>query len=191
MTDLNLTPTEDLILDGLVARFRLGDTLWTFDSRNTAALRRLEEKNLVSTMHGVTENTVRASLTEHALAEHGPSWFQLGTTMNYLPERGPSDNPDHWTQAAPEQLSELPQHCPSADPQAVNAAHLLMIRMIARHLPVYNPAAGPNGAVLLYRDVTTVTVLAAGEGFRLHHLGLRPETVKHLDHALTFAAKHS
>lgn len=61
---MKLTPTEELILDVLAARYRLGETLWTFSSRHSKALDSLEAKKLISGMHGITENTLRASLTE-------------------------------------------------------------------------------------------------------------------------------
>lgn len=59
-----LTPTEDLLIELLVARHRLGENLWTFDSRHKKALENLESKGYVGVMHGVTENTVRAYLTD-------------------------------------------------------------------------------------------------------------------------------
>jgi DNA-binding MarR family transcriptional regulator len=59
----NLTPTEELILDTLAARLRTGEHLWTFTSTLAARMRRLEAAGLVTSMGGVTENTIRASLT--------------------------------------------------------------------------------------------------------------------------------
>lgn len=61
---MNLTPTEDLLMDVLAARYRLGENLWTFDSRTRKAAESLEAKGLVNTMHGIVEKTYRASLTE-------------------------------------------------------------------------------------------------------------------------------
>jgi len=57
------TPTEDLVLEVLIARSRLGESLWTFSSSATKPLRSLEAKGLVQVMHGVVERSVRASLT--------------------------------------------------------------------------------------------------------------------------------
>lgn len=65
-----LTPTEDLALNVLVARYRLGEKLWTFESRHKKALEKLQARGLVNLMHGITENTCRASLTEEAKKEH-------------------------------------------------------------------------------------------------------------------------
>lgn len=59
-----LTPTEDLLIELLVARHRLGENLWTFDSRHKKALESLETKGYVSVMHGVVENSIRAHLTD-------------------------------------------------------------------------------------------------------------------------------
>jgi DNA-binding MarR family transcriptional regulator len=63
------TPTEELALEALMARHRLGHTLWTFDSSVSKALLRLADKGYVTVMHGVTENTVRARLTSLGEAE--------------------------------------------------------------------------------------------------------------------------
>lgn len=65
-----LTPTEDLLLEVLAARYRLGETMWTFDKRHKTALEKLQARGLVSVMHGIVENTCRASLTEEGKAEH-------------------------------------------------------------------------------------------------------------------------
>lgn len=69
MTKKQFTPTEELILEVLVARARLGEGVWTFEGRNAVALNSLEDKGYVVTMHGVTENTIRAWLTKKATAE--------------------------------------------------------------------------------------------------------------------------
>lgn len=58
------TLTEELVLEVMTARSRLGEHLWTFPSRATKPLRSLEDKGLVQVMHGVVENSVRASFTE-------------------------------------------------------------------------------------------------------------------------------
>lgn len=67
MTDL--TPTQDLLMNLLVARHRLGERLWTFDARHKTALEQLADRGLATVMHGAVENTVRASLTEAGRAE--------------------------------------------------------------------------------------------------------------------------
>jgi hypothetical protein len=68
-----LTPSEELALDLLAARFRLGETVWTFRARQAPVLRRLEARGLIFTMHGITDGTLRASLTDagkaHELSE--------------------------------------------------------------------------------------------------------------------------
>lgn len=71
--DLRLTAREDLVLEVLAARHRLGEALWAFESRHTATLNRLADKGLVTVVHGTVRSTVCASLTaegeEYAL--HG------------------------------------------------------------------------------------------------------------------------
>lgn len=64
--DVRLTPTEELVMEVLAARYRLGEHLWPFSSdRHTSrAINNLETKGLVHKMSGQTERTVRASLTD-------------------------------------------------------------------------------------------------------------------------------
>lgn len=64
-----LTPSQELVLELLVVRRRTGETLWTFGSRHTKTLAELEAAGLCSVIHGVVENTVRASLTDRAVDE--------------------------------------------------------------------------------------------------------------------------
>jgi hypothetical protein len=65
---LALTPTEELICDVLVARLRLGETMWTFDSRLTAQGVHLAELGIIGTTHGIVEKTFRAWLTDKGKA---------------------------------------------------------------------------------------------------------------------------
>lgn len=62
-----MTPTEDLVLEVLAARYRLGHQLWTFKSRHSRVINSLVEQGLVFSMHGVVEKTVRAGLTEKGM----------------------------------------------------------------------------------------------------------------------------
>jgi hypothetical protein len=59
-----LPPTQYLILEVLAARYRCGETLWTFESRFRWHLLALESGGLIHLMHGVEARTVRAGLTE-------------------------------------------------------------------------------------------------------------------------------
>lgn len=61
---IQLTPTQDLVMEVLAARYRLGETMWPFDSKLRPQLRKLESHGLVTRMHGIVENTERASLTQ-------------------------------------------------------------------------------------------------------------------------------
>lgn len=65
--ELNLTPTEDLVMEVLAARYRLGENIWTFDTRHARTLGKLADRGLVSTMHGIVEKTVRASITQKGI----------------------------------------------------------------------------------------------------------------------------
>ena len=59
-----LTPTQELIMDTLAARYRAGETLWTFSSRVAKQVEELAQFGLVVAMSGITEGTVRALLTD-------------------------------------------------------------------------------------------------------------------------------
>jgi hypothetical protein len=64
MSDNTLTPTQELIGDVLAARFRTGETMWTFDSRLTKSALYMQELGLIGTTHGIVEKTFRAWLTD-------------------------------------------------------------------------------------------------------------------------------
>ena len=63
----DLTPTQNLLLEVLAARYRLGENIWTFDSCHARNLNLLAEKGYVRTMHGIVEKSVRASLTTEGI----------------------------------------------------------------------------------------------------------------------------
>lgn len=63
-----MTPTEELLLELLIARTRLGHHWWTIASNTTSrkAAYSLADKGLVVVMHGAVEKTFRAHLTDDA-----------------------------------------------------------------------------------------------------------------------------
>lgn len=63
------SPTQDLALEVLAARVRLGEEIWTFEARHKRTLEQLANKGLVNVLHGIVQGTVRASLTEAGRAE--------------------------------------------------------------------------------------------------------------------------
>ena len=65
---VDLTPTQDLFMEVLAARFRLGETLWTFDSRHGTTAKALAEQGLIQRMGGVVAGTIRASMTSKGRA---------------------------------------------------------------------------------------------------------------------------
>jgi hypothetical protein len=69
MTEIILTPSEDLMIEALIARARLGETLWTFDSRHKATAEKLEAKGLVHWKHGVVDKTIMVFLTSKSKKE--------------------------------------------------------------------------------------------------------------------------
>lgn len=64
--DYNLTPTQELMMEVLLARHRLGEHWWTFTSSaaNRVAASWLKRKGLVSIAGGQTARTFRVSLSE-------------------------------------------------------------------------------------------------------------------------------
>jgi hypothetical protein len=66
----DLTPTEELMMEVLIARHRLGEPWWTFSG--TPGIRRaansLQDKGLVGLMSPQVERTFRADLTAEGLA---------------------------------------------------------------------------------------------------------------------------
>ena len=58
-----LTPSEDLVLEVLAARYRLGEVVWTFELRHRSAINRLINRSLVETHDSLIPKTIRVSLT--------------------------------------------------------------------------------------------------------------------------------
>lgn len=58
-----MTPTQNLIVEVLAARYRAGDSLFTFDTGTLKAAEDLATKGVINVLHGVTPKTYRASLT--------------------------------------------------------------------------------------------------------------------------------
>lgn len=122
-----LTPTEEAILEVLVARWRLGEQLWTFQSMLRPAARKLVEKGLVHDLGSATGQDIRLRLTETAQKRFGnpmydpPQRRQLRVKVevdtddirNVLayhsndfmpPPRGDSGAAERWMGLADEQL---------------------------------------------------------------------------------------
>jgi hypothetical protein len=59
-----LTPTEYLVLDVMVARYRLGDDGWTFPTQIGPALARLATRGYVDYKSGVVQNTLQVWFTD-------------------------------------------------------------------------------------------------------------------------------
>lgn len=61
-----LTPMQQLVLEVLGARYRLGHELWTFTMNDALpkALKALEAGGYATKMPGIAQGTVRASLTD-------------------------------------------------------------------------------------------------------------------------------
>lgn len=63
MSKHELTASEDLMMDALAARYRLGENLWPFRNDQRGIANRLEDKGLVWITSGQTERSFRAGLT--------------------------------------------------------------------------------------------------------------------------------
>ncbi len=64
-----LTPTEDLILDLLVARYRLGEYQWPLSNKLVNVIHSLAARGYVNSRHGNVEKTYLVRLTDEAVAE--------------------------------------------------------------------------------------------------------------------------
>jgi hypothetical protein len=58
LSEANFTPTEDLMLEALIARLRLGEHIWTFDSKHRKTAENLAKKGWVGWKHGIVENSI-------------------------------------------------------------------------------------------------------------------------------------
>ena len=63
------TAAQDLLLDLLVARHRLGEPFWPISTQLTRTYRDLKQKGYVEIMDGYVSGTVRLSLTKEARKE--------------------------------------------------------------------------------------------------------------------------
>lgn len=178
--DLSLTPTEELILDVLVSRFRLGDRIWPFDTRNKKALKSLESRGLIELISGNVNGTVRARITDEALYDHGSEWFQPSTTVRYLPERELE-----WVSQDVENLNDILNYTPEVDKRAVNAAHLLLIQMINMHFPSHISQADNNG-IMLYSGRYRIEISADGRSYRLLSPGKPDKVTTQMSEVLRF-----
>ncbi len=67
-TEAEFTPVEELVLDTLAARLRLGEAVWTFDVRLEATLESLAARRLIDVVGVPVGPTVRARLTTAGMA---------------------------------------------------------------------------------------------------------------------------
>lgn len=129
----DFTPTESLILDVLTARWRLGDDLWTFESRLRPQARRLAARGLVELNSGIVEKSIRLSLTDAGLRTLGAEAFALGVSQ-YLLEgaRSPwAPKIARLRELAAMEAGWLDGAGAALDPRAVHVAHLILLRLAA------------------------------------------------------------
>lgn len=69
MTLAKLTAPQELMVDLLVARHRLGEPFWPVSTKLTRTYHELKEKGYVSILNGHVEGTVRLMLTDAAQKE--------------------------------------------------------------------------------------------------------------------------
>ncbi len=63
-----LPPTQYLLMATLAARYRLGETYWTFPDQCLPAARNLEAKGLITTRSGPAQHAFEAQFTDAGLA---------------------------------------------------------------------------------------------------------------------------
>lgn len=64
MSDIDVTPTEDLVMEVLAARVRGGGSCWTFENTHLRTLRSLQAKGLLQYDSAPTAKAKRAYLTD-------------------------------------------------------------------------------------------------------------------------------
>lgn len=74
----DLTGAEELFVEVLIARHRLGEEVWTFSIRELNVARRLKKKGYIETKAGITQGNFRAWLTDEARKV-------LVEDINYIP----------------------------------------------------------------------------------------------------------
>lgn len=90
MVDIEaLSPTQELVLEVLAARYRLGETLWPFTTKLTPSVRTLEALGLVWWKSGVVERTIQVGLTDAGVKE------MLGLTYVSPLDKLRSEQPTH------------------------------------------------------------------------------------------------
>jgi hypothetical protein len=106
----NLTPTEDLIMDVLSARVRLGEPFWTFEYRHRPALRRLVERGLIRTEPATTEH-IEAYLTDVGRAEYlTDRYTPPGARVEWGASDGDDPKPVHYTLRSVDQAGSEDYH---------------------------------------------------------------------------------
>lgn len=67
----DITPTEYLMMEVLVARFRLGEVFWTFPKRLLPIARKLDARGFTFWSYGIAQDTIRVSLCAAGLEAWG------------------------------------------------------------------------------------------------------------------------
>ena len=62
--EVSLTPTEELVVEALTARYRLGELLWPFSARVGKALKGLADKGIIAYQSAPVENYYNVWFTD-------------------------------------------------------------------------------------------------------------------------------
>jgi hypothetical protein len=82
MSAADVSPSEDLMMEVLAARYRLGEQIWTFANSTKPTARKLEKRGWITMYSGQVERTYRAGLSVEGIK----AW-QLDRP--YVPPRPP------------------------------------------------------------------------------------------------------
>jgi hypothetical protein len=63
MSAADVSPSEDLMMEVLAARYRLGEQVWTFANSTKPTARKLENRGWITVYSGQVERTYRAGLS--------------------------------------------------------------------------------------------------------------------------------
>jgi len=82
-TEIVFSPTQDLILEVLIARYRLGENCWTFNSNLTKQMLALEDLGYVTWKSGIIYKTVLVWLTDKGKKEFLSNTYEAPILKNY------------------------------------------------------------------------------------------------------------
>ena len=80
----NFTPTQELFLETLAARIRLGENVWTYGNRHKSTARQLEEKGVIGWKSASVEGCIIAWFTPEGKKDNLSYPYKIPLLENYI-----------------------------------------------------------------------------------------------------------